>query len=59
MKVLILYYSKGGNTRKLAEAISQGVSQVDGAETALRHTRDVTKHDFLTANGLVVVTPAV
>ena len=36
MKVLILYYSKDGNTRKLAEAISQGVSQVDGVEAALR-----------------------
>ena len=57
MKVLILYYSKGGNTRKLAEAIAQGVSQVDGVEAALRHTRDVTKDDFLTADGLVVGSP--
>jgi len=57
MKILILYYSKGGNTRKLAEAISQGVSQVDGVEAALRHTREVTKDDFSTANGLVVGSP--
>jgi NAD(P)H dehydrogenase (quinone) len=57
MNILILYYSKGGNTRKLAEAIAQGVSQVDGVEAALRHTRDVTKEDFLTANGLVVGSP--
>lgn len=57
MKVLILYYSKGGNTRKLAEAIARGVSQVDGVEAALRHTRDVTKDDFLTADGLVVGSP--
>ena len=32
MKVLILYYSKGGNTRKLAEAISEGVGQINGVE---------------------------
>lgn len=57
MKVLILYYSKGGNTRKLAEAIAQGASQVDGVEAALRHTRDVTKDDFLKADGLVVGSP--
>jgi len=57
MKILILYYSEGGNTRKLAEAISQGVSQVDGVEAALRHTRDVTKDDFLTVKGLVVGSP--
>jgi NAD(P)H dehydrogenase (quinone) len=57
MNILILYYSKGGNTRKLAEAVSQGVSQVEEVEAVLRHTRDVTKEDFLTANGLVVGSP--
>ena len=57
MNILILYYSKGGNTRNLAEAIAQGVSQVDGVKAALRHTREVTKEDFLTANGLVVGSP--
>jgi len=31
MNVLVLYYSKGGNTRKLAEAIAEGVGQVEGS----------------------------
>jgi NAD(P)H dehydrogenase (quinone) len=57
MNILILYYSKGGNTRRLAEAISQGADQVNGVEAVLRHTRDVTKEDFLTADGLVVGSP--
>jgi NAD(P)H dehydrogenase (quinone) len=57
MKVLILYYSKGGNTRKLAEAISEGVGQIDGVEAVLRHTRDVSKDDFLSAGGLIVGSP--
>jgi len=57
MNVLVLYYSKGGNTRKLAEAIAEGVGQVDGVEAVLRHTRDVTKDDFVAANGLVVGSP--
>ncbi len=57
MNVLVLYYSKGGNTRKLAEAIAEGVGQVDGVEVVLRHTRDVTKDDFVTADGLVVGSP--
>jgi NAD(P)H dehydrogenase (quinone) len=57
MKILILYYSKGGNTRKLAEAISQGVIQVDGVEAVLRHTRDVSKDDFVSAEGLIVGSP--
>ena len=57
MKVLVLYYSKGGNTRKLAEAIAEGVGQVDGVEAVLRHTRDVSKEDFLSADGLIVGSP--
>jgi NAD(P)H dehydrogenase (quinone) len=57
MKVLILYYSKGGNTRKLADAIAEGVAQVDGVEAVLRHTKDVTKDDFISASGLIVGSP--
>lgn len=57
MNVLIMYYSKGGNTRKLAEAIAEGVGQVDGAEAVLRHTRDVSKDDFVSADGLIAGSP--
>jgi len=57
MNVLVLYYSKGGNTRKLAEAVAEGVGQVDGAEAVLRHTRDVVKDDFVAADGLIVGSP--
>lgn len=57
MKVLILYYSKGGNTRKLAEAISEGVGAVDGVAAALRASQDVTKDDFVDADGLIVGSP--
>ena len=57
MNILILYYSKGGNTRKLAEAIAEGVKLVDKAEPVLRHTRDVKKDDFLDAAGMIVGSP--
>ena len=57
MKVVILYYSKGGNTRKLAEAVAEGVGQVDGVEAVLRHTRDVAQADFAAADGLIVGSP--
>ena len=57
MNVLILYYSKGGNTRRLAEAIAEGVSQIDGVEAVLRHAIEVTKDDFVAADGLVVGSP--
>jgi NAD(P)H dehydrogenase (quinone) len=57
MNVLVLYYSKGGNTRKLAEAIAEGAGQVNGIEAVLRHTRDVTREDFVAADGLIVGSP--
>jgi flavodoxin len=41
VKILVLYYSKGGNTRSLAEAIGEGAGRVDGVEVVSRHTRDV------------------
>ncbi len=57
MNILVVYYSKGGNTRKLAEAIGEGAGQVDGVEAVLRHTREVTRDDFVAADGLIIGSP--
>ncbi|NOY70691.1 MAG: flavodoxin family protein [Deltaproteobacteria bacterium] len=57
MKILILYYSKGGNTKKMAEAIGRGVLSVEGAEPILRSATDVTKNDFLEASGVIAGSP--
>ena len=35
-KVLIIYYSKNGSTKKMAEKISMGVKMIDGIEPCLR-----------------------
>jgi len=57
MQVLVLYYSKGGNTKKLAERIAQGVEEVDGVKALLKHTRDVTKEDFTESDGIIAGSP--
>ncbi|MEE4356644.1 MAG: NAD(P)H-dependent oxidoreductase [Desulfococcaceae bacterium] len=57
MQVLILYYSKGGNTRRLAESIAEGVSSVNGAEALLKKTDEVTKEDFVNAEGIIAGSP--
>ncbi len=36
MDILVLYYSRSGATRLLAEAIVQGIDQVDGTQARLR-----------------------
>jgi NAD(P)H dehydrogenase (quinone) len=57
VKVLVLYFSRGGNTRRLAESIAVGVDQVDGVESVLKSTQEVTEEDFLTAQGVIAGSP--
>ena len=57
MQILILYFSKGGNTRKLAEAILEGVERVEGVVGVLKHTDDVTKEDFVSSDGIIAGSP--
>lgn len=57
MQVLVLYYSKGGNTKKLAEAVAEGVASVNGAKAVLKAVKDVTKDDFLNSEGVIAGSP--
>jgi NAD(P)H dehydrogenase (quinone) len=57
VQILILYFSKGGNTKKLAEAIAKGVDEVDGATALLKTARDVTKDDFVNSAGVIAGSP--
>jgi NAD(P)H dehydrogenase (quinone) len=56
MQVLILYYSKSNNTKKLAEEIAKGVS-AGGAEAVLKSTDEVCKDDFRNCSGLIAGSP--
>jgi NAD(P)H dehydrogenase (quinone) len=57
MQILIVYFSKGGNTRRLAEAIGEGVEQVEGAKALLRHTKEVSRDDFVNSQGIIAGSP--
>ncbi|WP_291318838.1 NAD(P)H-dependent oxidoreductase, partial [Desulfonatronospira sp.] len=57
MQILVLYYSKSGNTRKLAEAVAQGVNSVDGAQAVIKSTSEVAKDDFLSCSGVIAGSP--
>jgi len=57
MQILVLYFSKSGNTKELAGIIAQGVEQVDGVTALLKHTREVTKDDFSNAQGIIAGSP--
>jgi len=57
MQVLILYHSKGGNTRKLAERIGEGVESVSGVKVLLKSTQEVKKEDFVDSAGIIAGSP--
>jgi NAD(P)H dehydrogenase (quinone) len=57
VQILILYFSKGGNTKKLAEAIAEGVSEVEGATALTKTTHEVTKDDFVESDGIIAGSP--
>jgi len=56
MQVLILYYSKGGNTKKLAEEIARGV-ETAGVKAVLKNTTEVAKDDFINSAGIIAGSP--
>lgn len=57
MQVLIMYYSKSGNTRKLAEAIAGGVQDVKGVTCIVKAADEVTQEDFLNSQGIIAGSP--
>lgn len=57
MHILVLYYSRGGNTRRLAEAVADGVSAVAGATPILRKAGEVTKAEFVDAAAVIAGSP--
>ena len=57
MQVLIMYYSRTGNTKALAEAIAKGVQEVEAVRCVLKEASEVTKEDFLESDGIIAGSP--
>ena len=57
MQVLVIYYSRSGNTEKLARAVVQGVEQVEGVGCVLKKASEVTREDFLNSDGIIAGSP--
>jgi NAD(P)H dehydrogenase (quinone) len=52
-----MYYSKSGNTKKLAKEIVKGIEEVEDIKYILKSTSEVTKEDFLTSDGIIAGSP--
>jgi len=57
MQVLVLYYSRTGNTHKLARAVGDGVDSVEGVRCLLRSTEEVKREDFVESDGIIAGSP--
>jgi len=57
MQVLVMYYSKTGNTKKLAEEIAKGVQEVKDVKCVLKSVSQITEEDFLLSDGIIAGSP--
>jgi len=52
-----MYYSRTGNTKKLAEEVAKGVKDVKDVICVLKDVSEVTKEDFLSSDAIIAGSP--
>ena len=55
-KILIVYYSRSGNTEKMAQTIQEGVAS-QGVDVERKKVADTTVEDLLRADGIIMGSP--
>ncbi|MCM8800899.1 MAG: NAD(P)H-dependent oxidoreductase [Candidatus Omnitrophica bacterium] len=55
-RVLVIYYSKTGNTKKMAEAIAEGVKK-EAVEVTIKSVKEVEPKELLDYEGIVIGSP--
>lgn len=56
-KIGIVYYSRGGNTEKMANAVYRGVKSEDEVEVELKKAEETTLDDLTNWDGIIVGSP--
>lgn len=56
-RLLVVYYSRSGNTRAMAEHVAQGARSVAGVEVDLRAVQDTSPDDLLQYDGIIMGSP--
>jgi len=51
-KVLVLYYSRDGNTRRMANQIARGIESVDGCEAMVRTVANLSGDDYKSSQSI-------
>ena len=57
VKVLIVYYSRTGNTERMAKAVAEGASKVEGAEVVLKRVVDASVDELNEYDAIIIGSP--
>jgi NAD(P)H dehydrogenase (quinone) len=57
VQVLVAYYSRTGNTEKMAQAVAEGARRVPGTVVVLKRVEKVTKEDLEAADAIALGSP--
>jgi len=57
VNILVIYHSQGGNTRRLAQAVAQGVEQAEGGRAWLRPAARAGLDELMSCHGLAIGSP--
>ncbi|OGP49604.1 MAG: flavodoxin [Deltaproteobacteria bacterium RBG_13_43_22] len=57
VKILIVYHSQSGNTRRMAEAVAKGAGEIEGVTVILKRAFEVMEEDLIDCDGLVIGSP--
>jgi len=55
-KALVIYYSRSGNTKKMAESVVEGIKK-EGVEVVLKDVKDVRGEELLKFDAVVIGSP--
>lgn len=56
-KILVLYYSQEGHTRKMADLVAEGASSLPDTEVRLRSVHEASREDVIWCEGLALGSP--
>ena len=56
-KVLVVYATDYGSTKKMAEAVAEGAKLVDGAQVVIKTAEETTAEDFTSSDAIIMGSP--
>lgn len=55
--ILVIYHSNGGNNRKMALSVAEGINSIEDSTATLKDACDASLEDLLNCSGIVIGSP--